>query len=92
MTTHEWRERDDENQVILCRARHHAGDWTFQSRPKKETEWTRYSTEDFPLPWLESFREVLWNKVQRRRSPEKHLDQIDELIEGRNGDSESEKT
>jgi len=33
-----------------------------------------------PLPVMESLRDVLWNKHQRRRLPLKHFEQIEEII------------
>ncbi len=80
MTTHEWRERDEDGELTFHRANYHAARWTFASRPKAEPEWTNYEDQP-PLELLESFREVLWNKVQRRRAPEKLIDQIDAMIE-----------
>lgn len=79
MTTHEWRERNAENILVFYRAKHHSGNWTFHSRPKNEEHWINH--EDPPLELLESFREVLWNKIQRRRAPEKLIDQIDKILE-----------
>ena len=79
MTTHEWHERTPEGQLIYYRANHHAGRWSFQSRPKELEEWEQHEQPSLEL--LEMFRTVLWNKVQRRRAPEKHIDQIDTLIE-----------
>lgn len=79
MTTHEWRDRDEAGHLIYYRAKHHAGKWTFASRPKGEEYWTHHD-DDFPLDQLREFREVLWNKIQRRRAPEKLIDQIDEMI------------
>lgn len=78
MTTHEWRERDEDNQLVFHRAKHHSGVWTFHSRPKNEERWTNYETP--PIELIESFRDVLWNKIQRRRAPEEQIDEIDKLI------------
>lgn len=78
MTIHEWHERNSDGDLIYYRANHHAGRWTFQSFAKEDEDW---QSEDPPsLEFLEMFRTVLWNKVQRRRAPEKHIDQIDDLI------------
>lgn len=79
MTRHEWHERDDDNQQIYYRANHHAGKWTFHSRPKNEEIWINYEVP--PLTMLEAFREILWNKIQRRRAPEKFITDIDEMLE-----------
>jgi len=79
MTTHEWHERNTDDELVYYRANHHAGRWSFQSRPKDEEDWVYH--DEPTLEFLEMFRTVLWNKVQRRRAPEKHIDQIDALIE-----------
>lgn len=78
MTTHEWHESGEDGRRSYYRAKHHAGRWTFQSRRTDEEHWTTH--DEAPLELLESFREILWNKVQRRRAPEKLLDQIEALI------------
>ena len=41
-------------------------------------DWNQH--EMLPLTVMESLREVLWNKHQRRRLPLKHLEQIDKII------------
>ncbi|MDF1815968.1 MAG: hypothetical protein P1V20_27455 [Verrucomicrobiales bacterium] len=79
MTTHEWRDRDEDNRLIFYRAKHHSGVWTFHSRPKDEEHWTNYETP--PLELLESFRDVLWNKIQRRRAPEEQIAIIDAMLD-----------
>ena len=91
MTTHEWRERDEDNNLVFYRAKHHSGAWTFHARPKSEERWTHYDTP--PLELVEAFREVLWNKVQRRRAPEKQIEEIDKLVEElRNNQTDEEST
>ncbi|NNE94357.1 MAG: hypothetical protein HKN23_22130 [Verrucomicrobiales bacterium] len=82
MTRHEWRDRTEDGEIRYLRANHHAGEWLFQSRLKSESEWTRHGTTP-PLEDLVGFREVLWNKHQRRRVHQDHLDQIDDMIEAR---------
>ncbi len=79
MTSHEWRDRTDDGKTKLFRANHHAGEWEFMSKLKKDPYWDHL---DFlPLDELETFREVLWNKHLRRRVPLKQVEEIDELIE-----------
>ncbi len=78
MKKHEWRERTEDGEVRLVTASRHAGKWQLQSRLKTETEWTKFpkiSLED-----LESLREIIWNKYQRRRVPHGHVLEIDRLI------------
>jgi hypothetical protein len=79
MTKHEWHERTGDGEQIYYRANHHAGRWVFYSTLKSDPDWNQH--EMLPLPVMESLREVLWNKHQRRRLPLKHLEQIDKIIE-----------
>lgn len=79
MTKHEWHDRTESGETIFYRANHHAGRWVFYSTLKSDPEWNQHDM--LPLAVMESFREVLWNKHQRRRLPLKHLEQIDKMIE-----------
>jgi hypothetical protein len=79
MTKHEWRERDEEGEITYFRAIHHAGRWQYYSTKKTDPEWN--SHECLPLAAMETLREVLWNKHQRRRLPLKQLEQVDLLME-----------
>ncbi|HRQ88588.1 MAG TPA: hypothetical protein PLA50_07310 [Bacteroidia bacterium] len=88
MTKHEWRERDEEGGLVYYRAIHHAGRWQFFSTRKTDPEW--YAREALPLAAMESLREVLWNKHQRRRLPLKHLEQIEEMLERLRSEAEED--
>lgn len=85
MTKHEWRERNEDGELVYYRALHHAGRWEFYSTRKSDPEW--YARETLPLEVMESLREVLWNKHQRRRLPLKHVEQIEGMIELLRGES-----
>jgi len=78
MTKHEWRERSEEGEIVYYRANHHAGRWEFYSTRKEDPEWNRH--EILPLGTMESLRDVLQNKHQRRRLPLKHLEEIEGMI------------
>ncbi|MDP4850002.1 MAG: hypothetical protein NWQ95_06605 [Verrucomicrobiales bacterium] len=78
MTKHEWHERTADGEQIYYRANHHAVKWVFYSTLKSDPDWNQH--EMLPLTVMESLREVLWNKHQRRRLPLKHLEQIDKII------------
>lgn len=79
MTKHEWRDRAADGETVYYRANHHAGRWEFYSTRKSDPDWQPH--EMLPLAVMESLREVLWNKHQRRRLPLKHVEQIDRVIE-----------
>lgn len=78
MTKHEWRERDEDGELVYFRALHHAGRWQFFSTRKSDPEWNPHDC--LPLAAMESLREVLWNKHQRRRLPLKVLEQVDAML------------
>lgn len=79
MTRHEWHARAEDGEQVYYRALHHAGRWEFYSTRKSDPEWERH--EILPLDVMRAFREVLWNKHQRRRVPLKHVEQIERMIE-----------
>jgi hypothetical protein len=79
MTKHEWRERSEDGEITYYRANHHAGKWVFYSTLKTDPDWAQHDM--LPLPVMESLRDVLWNKHQRRRLPLKHFEQIEEILE-----------
>lgn len=89
MTKHEWRERDEDGEITYFRAIHHAGRWQYYSTKKSDPEW--HAHECLPLPAMETLREVLWNKHQRRRLPLKQLEQVDLLLEKLRGEAKTDE-
>lgn len=87
MTKHEWRERDEEGEITYFRAIHHAGRWQYYSTKKTDPEWNAH--ECLPLAAMETLREVLWNKHQRRRLPLKQFEQVDLLLERLRSEAEA---
>ncbi|MEM7205171.1 MAG: hypothetical protein AAF628_33260 [Planctomycetota bacterium] len=79
MSKHEWREPAEDGDVRLVTATRQSARWTLRSRLKSESEWTEHQPID--LDDLESLREVLWNKHQRRRVPYEFIGEIDRLID-----------
>jgi hypothetical protein len=78
MSKHEWRENTTEGDVRLVTATRLAGKWKLRFRLKSEADWTLLDA--IPLDDLESLREILWNKYQRRRVPHEHILEVDALI------------
>ena len=75
---HEWRSRDEENQVVIIRAEWDSIKWNFTYTTKKDPEW-----HDLPEPLLHHFeelREILFNKYQRRRLPWRFVEELDAYI------------
>ena len=80
MKIHDWKDRTDTGENRLWRATKHGGDWKFMSRlQKSEQGWTTH--EKMEIEDLKLFREVLFNKYQRRRIPWEDVVAIDNMIE-----------
>ena len=80
MKIHYWKDRTDTGENRLWRATKHGGDWKFMSRLQKSEEgWTTH--EKMEIEDLKLFREVLFNKYQRRRIPWEDVVAIDNMIE-----------
>ena len=80
MKIHDWKARTDTGENRLWRATKHGGDWKFMSRLQKSEEgWTTH--EKMEIEDLKLFREVLFNKYQRRRIPWEDVVAIDNMIE-----------
>ena len=80
MKIHDWKDRTDTGENRLWRATKHGGDWKFMSRLQKSEEgWTTH--EKMEIEDLKLFREVLFNKYQRRRIPWEDVVAIDNMNE-----------
>ncbi|MEC7225149.1 MAG: hypothetical protein VXW02_12815 [Verrucomicrobiota bacterium] len=80
MKIHDWKERTDTGENRLWRATKHGGNWKFMSKlQRSEVEWTTH--EKMEIEDLKIFREVLFNKYQRRRIPWEDVVTIDNMIE-----------
>ena len=79
MTRHEWRDRSEEGDLIFFRADHHSDVWRFSKRPKSEDRWDYFDI--LSLEEMEQFRDILFNKHQRKKLPLKHVEQIDDMID-----------
>ena len=80
MKIHDWKERTDTGENRLWRATKHGGNWKFMSKlQRSEDEWTTH--EKMEIEDLKIFRDVLFNKYQRRRIPWEDVVTIDKMIE-----------
>jgi hypothetical protein len=80
MKIHDWKDRTETGENRLWRATKHGGEWKFMSRLQKSEEgWTGH--ESMSVEDLSVFREVLFNKYQRRRIPWEDVLTIDKMIE-----------
>ena len=87
MTKHEWHDRAPDGEQIFYRATHHASRWEFYFTRKSDPEWEK--CDMLPLPVMEQFREVLWNKHLRRRVPLRLVEHIDRIIEELRADADA---
>jgi len=80
MKIHDWRTRLETGENRLWRATKHGSRWEFMSRLQRSEEgWTNHEKMD--IDELKTFREVLFNKYQRRRIPWEDVLKIDNMIE-----------
>ena len=80
MKIHDWRTRSETGENRLWRATKHGSRWEFMSRLQRSEEgWTNHEKMD--INELKTFREVLFNKYQRRRIPWEDVLKIDNMIE-----------
>jgi hypothetical protein len=84
MKSHEWHERDPEaEETRYYRASKFGKKWTVMTTLKSEEDWTKY--DPIPLEVLESLRDVLVKKYQRRRIPYEDLLVINQMSEAAGG-------
>lgn len=79
MKSHEWRDRDENDEIRLVRAVHHAGDWQIEVRLKTDPAFVRL--DPIPLDLLRELRDVLAAKYRRGRVPHEHLVQLEAMVE-----------
>ena len=79
MTRHEWHERTAEGDKRYHRASHHANRWTFETTLAKEEHW--HAIDEPDREFLESLRDILFRKYQRKRIPHRLLAEIEAKIE-----------
>lgn len=79
---HEWKDRDEEGNVVMYRAIHHACDWRFIWSYKvgrsEEVEW--HDVEEVSREMWETLRDILWRKYQRKRLPFELIEAIDKRL------------
>lgn len=78
---HEWRDTDEEGNVLTYRAIHHGTDWRFI--------WSYKVGRDEDVVWRDAeatremweiLRDILWRKYQRKRVPFELVNAIDKLL------------
>ncbi len=75
---HIWKEKDAEGRKREVRVTKFGGVWRFQAKFTDELEWTYY---DRPLlDDLQTLRDIVFRKYQRRRASAEDVASIDELL------------
>lgn len=75
---HEWRDRDEDNNVRIVRAEWNGRQWNFRVTLKTEPDW--HDVAKPSLEMLEALRDVLWRKYQRKRLSWKFIEDLDKTI------------
>ena len=75
---HIWTERDEEGRKREVRVTKFGGKWRFQAKYADEPDWTYY---DRPLMAdLETLKDVVFRKYQRRRASAEDVASVNEMI------------
>ena len=80
---HIWKERDAEGRKREVRVTKFGGVWRFQAKYADESEWTYY--ERPLLDDLQTLKDVVFRKYQRRRASVEDVASIEKLIRDREG-------
>ena len=75
---HVWRETTEEGEKREVRGVKFAGRWRIQSKLRHDPDWTYHETPS--MTDLESLRDLIFRKYQRRRAPYDDVQAIDRLI------------
>jgi hypothetical protein len=78
---HIWQSTTPEGEKREVRAERFGGRWKFQSKARSEAQWSYY--EVAPLEELETLRDIVWRKYQRKRLPWDDVASLDRMIEER---------
>ena len=75
---HIWKERDADGRKREVRVTKFGGVWRFQAKYADESEWTYY--ERPLLDDLQTLKDVVFRKYQRRRASAEDVDSIETLL------------
>ena len=75
---HIWKERDAEGRKREVRVTKFGGVWRFQAKYADESEWTYY--ERPLMDDLQTLKDVVFRKYQRRRASAEDVDSIEKLL------------
>ena len=78
---HVWKTITPEREKREVRADRFGGRWRFQSKLPSEVDWVYYDNPSFED--LETLRDIVWRKYQRKRLPHEDLASLDALLQAR---------
>ena len=80
---HIWTEKDEEGRKREVRATKFGGTWRLQAKFADEENWTYYDKP--PIADLQTLRDLLFRKYQRRRVPAEDVATIEQMLRERSG-------
>jgi hypothetical protein len=78
---HVWKTTTPEGEKREVRAERFGGRWKFQSKSRSEAQWSYYEVP--PVEELETLRDIVWRKYQRKRLPWDDVASLDRMLEER---------
>ena len=78
---HVWKTTSSEGEKREVRAERFGGRWKFQSKVPSEAQWSYYEVP--PIDELETLRDIVWRKYQRKRLPWDDVASLDRMLEER---------
>jgi hypothetical protein len=78
---HVWKTRTPDREKREVRADRFGGRWRFQSKLESEANWTYFETPT--LEDLETLRDIVWRKYQRKRLGHDDVASLDALLKAR---------
>ncbi len=81
---HVWKTNTSDGEKREVRAERFGGRWKFQSKVPSEAQWSYYEVP--PVDELETLRDIVWRKYQRKRLPWDDVASLDRMLEERRSD------
>ena len=82
---HVWKTTTTEGEKREVRAERFGGRWKFQSKVHSAAQWSYYDVP--PVDELETLRDIVWRKYQRKRLPWDDVASLDEMLKERRSDA-----
>jgi hypothetical protein len=82
---HVWKTTTTEGEKREVRAERFGGRWKFQSKVPSAAQWSYYDVP--PVDELETLRDIVWRKYQRKRLPWDDVASLDQMLKERRSDA-----